>query len=327
VSLIQGSVQINRHDSEADFDDHWPSIDSVADVVEKNIVDAVPPKELKSATNTILTKPLVRVLGAFNTSLSDLDKTIRLMWDMADSRVHGLAKLLGRTFRVSSDGVNMALNLAVQVVERVATSWINIAISMDSVAKILQNQLSLVGFKDLAASLPESLVDAMQHLHDIADRLLDVKDRLQLGAQPWTSNAETDKPMQEAILHLKEASHNLASKKKLLSDWFQRIVDKIDKVSKTLPGDQHEKIALALTPLSADIERLLDDLSGGLFSFAVKFGENLARVKVITAAAQAEAAQATAAQATAAQSDAMEPRSLSIAVGALALIALAPVIA
>jgi len=317
VSLVQGAVQIHRHD--VDVDMQWPSIATIANTVEHTIDEAT--DLVHDATNVVVADPLVRVLGAFHKTLNRLDLEVNRMWMAANLSTDDVVSMMDRVLNVSTDGVtdsaavNMVLNKAVQMIERVTVAWTTIALSIETIANSVQNQLSTVGFKDLAASLSEFLAKAMDPFHKTAGKLLEVKRDLQRGAQPWTTNAETDKPVQEAIDNLKEAFDEVSSKKNLLLDWFQRIVDKIDEVSKILGGDQYAKIVAAMTPLSPDLERLLEDLTGGLSSFTAKLEEELGRVRAITEPAAA------------AQSAAMEPRSLSMAVGALALVALAPVLA
>jgi len=335
VSLVQGGVQIHRHEV------NFPSISNIIDTVEGALDEA---GVIKVATSKIIADPLVRILNVLDTQLKNLDGLVETMWSKAAASTTKLANSINRFLNVSTDGVtdsaavNMALNEAVEAIEDVTSTWNRIANAIDSMAKVVLNDLSTVGFQDVAQTMSDALDSAMKPIFKISDKLLEVKAALQKGAQPWRSNAETDPPLEEALGALNEVvdvgvdgksfqelldSGKLAladlesSKVEWLMDWFRRIIEKIDEVSKqTLAAEQAGRISMALSPLEVDVLMLLAHLIGGLFTFGEKFEVELRTVKAITAKA-----------AGALRSAAMEPRSLSMVVGALALVGLVPIVA
>lgn len=312
VSLVQGGVEIHRHDAQ------WPNIGSIIDKVETGIGKVT--HVVQDATNTILTKPLVNVADEFDKALKNLDGTVQDLWSKANASMADLVNTIDQKINVSADGVtdsaavNMALNQATLTIERVTSGWSDVSRAIDDVSKFLLNDLSTTGFKDLAKSWAGTLESVTKPIQQTVDKLKEVKADLQRGAQPWVSNADTDKPIQDALDDLSKATHDLASNANTLADWFQTIIDKINEVAKAnLAGDQAAEIKTALAPIPKDVQTLLDDLTGGLFSFAAEFHKQLSKVKSVTAAA--------------AQSAAVEPRSLSLTAGALALVALVRVVA
>lgn len=321
VSLVQGRVQIHRDEVERP---------SIIDILENNSAVG---DMLGDATDKLLVDPLVKVLGGFDEEFHEYDKYIQDMWRKGSDSADNLASTIDRYLNVSVAGVtdsaavNTVLMKAIQTIEQVSERYRQIADIIDDTANFFLDQLSTVGFKNPAKSMSKALASAIEPIHQTADKLDQVKKALQEGAQPWTSNADTDRPLQEALDYMKEAVSMSLGKK--LVNWFQSIVDKISEASETRLGglfsEQADKITAALSLLIPHFDKMLYDLTGGLSSFGGKLEKELRKVKAVTE--KAVTAKALMAKESGDRSAAVEPRSLSIAVGALALLALIPVIA
>jgi len=294
VSLVQGGVQIHRHEVQ------WPSIGSIIKTAGEVIVDNS--EVLQSATNTIIIDPFVKAMGAFDTSLKNLDETVQDLWSKANESADDLAKTTDKYITITINGVtdsaavNTALSNAVLTIEQVTSEWSDLIGGLDSVVKILWNDLSIVGFKDVAKTTSEKWDAAIAPLQQISETLLKVKQDLQRGSQPWISNVDTDKLLQEALDMLDQVSSGFAEKKtQLVLDWFQLVADTVDEQAKlSLLGDRASEIPEMIDDIPGFANKMLDDLAGGLSAWVAKFEEELRKIKAITAKAVAAEARSSA---------------------------------
>lgn len=303
LSLIQNDmhVQIQRNQ------ELWPSIDDIVDTVSNgvdSVTDAIDSVKdvAESATNTIVTKPLVHVLGGFDTVLITLDRNVREFWHDANLSISADLSSIAGLINGSTDSaaVNAALTVDVMAIDVLIVRWSNLSSTVDTTFTDLLNDLSTVGFKSLSASMSDSLDSALLPLQEVNDKLLVLKKHLQSGSKPWVDNAATDYPLHEAIKTLEQTKDEMMSKKNLVIDWLNRTVDLINNIThKTLAGDQAEKIATALHPIQSDAKILFDDLFGGLFDIFDSLSATLLEVRSITAkAASASTTSATTTSAT-----------------------------
>lgn len=296
VSLVQGGVQIHRRVVQLPSDPIGSTIESMGSVFGDY------PDVLQSATNTINIEPFKGVSFALGMSLMILGDIGRDLWSKANESVDDLANTTDKYVNIAINGVtdsaavNTALSNAVLTIEQVTSEWSDLIGGLDSVVKILWNDLSVVGFKDAAKTTSEKWDAAIAPLQQISETLLKVKQDLQRGSQPWISNVDTDKLLQEALDMLDQVSSGFAEKKtQLVLDWFQLVADTVDEHAKlSLLGDRASEIPEMIDAIPGFANKMLDDLAGGLSAWVAKFEEELRKIKAITAKAVAAEARSSA---------------------------------
>jgi len=284
---------------------------------------------LQIATNTINTSTISDSMFAFGISLSIIDSRAKDFWSKAHESADDLAKTTNKYVDITINGirdsaaVNSELSEAVLAIEQVIPEWSDLIGGLDSVVKIALNDASIAGLKDVAKTISEKWDAAFAPLQQVSEKLVEVKQDLQRGSQPWTSNVDTDKPLQEALDMLDQVSSDVAeTKTQPVVDWFHLVhdtaVEKCDGASEVLKS---------IDPMPDTAKMLLHDLAGGLVAWVAKFEEELRKIKAITAkavAAEARSPSVAVGALAEARSSAEGPFRPSVVVGALALIALAP---